>query len=175
MWCEVSPDTLNAFIDGEVPALEAAAIQAHVAECAVCRAELERSRMVDDAIRRHAPDPGLPAMREALLRRVAPARRRLVIRVAAAAAVAAAFVVGLRLRDGSERPHDGPAAAAPGDSGKPILESLELDAASLRLTLVAEDPDPEVRRDLDARLDAVVRSLEELRAKVSPDSIGEPR
>jgi anti-sigma factor RsiW len=160
----MDPVDLIAFVDGEVPPSRAAVIAAHVAGCESCRRDLDRARRVDDAVRRAEPAFALATMREDLLGRVALPRarlgRRLVV-AAAAAAILIAFVFGLRLTTGRPDPRPASGGGAP---PAPAIEALELDAASLRLSLIAEKPDPAVREKLHARLDAIVDGIEKLRA-----------
>jgi anti-sigma factor RsiW len=165
VWCDIDPEELSAFVDGEVTPGRAAALGAHVATCPSCRADLERARHADDAIRAGGPEASLAPLRADLLRRTRAIRVRSRIRVLVpAAAIAATFVVGLKLFDlGGATPPASPARSAP-TRNAPAIEALELDAASLRLSLAAEDPDPAVRRGLDARLDAIVHRIEKLRS-----------
>jgi anti-sigma factor RsiW len=160
----MTPEEVSAFIDGELPAAEAAAMADHVSRCEPCRGELERSRAVDDAIRHQPADPGLAGMRAALLRRVRPRWRHSAARVAVAAAVLAAVVILVRM-SGSLTGDPRSDGRKPAYVASSMLESLELDAASLRLALAVENPDPEVRHVLDRRLDAVMKRLEALRAR----------
>lgn len=165
MWCDIDPSELSAFIDGEVSRERATAISAHAMGCASCRGELDRVRKTDDAVRCRAPAPGLAGMRADLLDQVDAIRRRSRLRVAIpVGAIAAAFVIGVCFT-GSHPPeapstHSEPRIAQP----SPMLEALELDAASLRLSLVAENPDPAVRQVLDHRLDTIVDRIGKLRA-----------
>jgi anti-sigma factor RsiW len=165
MWCELDPADLDAFVDGEVTAIQAAEISAHVASCPSCRGVMERNKQVDDAIRRRGPVLELCGVREDLMQHVPSARRTLVRAAVAAAAIGAAFLIGLRYAAWPEAPKAPPAVQEPAREALPMLEALELDAASLRLTLVAEKPDPVVREALDARLDVIVNDIEKLRAK----------
>jgi anti-sigma factor RsiW len=165
VWCDIDPEELSAFVDGEVTPARAAALGAHVATCPSCRADLERAKHADDAIRAGGPEASLAPLRADLLRRTRPLRVRSRLRVLLpAAAIAAAFVVGLKLFDfGGVAPQHGTTPSGPSRHA-PAIEALELDAASLRLTLAADYPDPAVRRGLDARLDAIVNRIEKLRS-----------
>jgi anti-sigma factor RsiW len=165
VWCDIEPEELSAFIDGEVTPERAAVLGAHVHDCASCRSELERARQSDDAIRRGGADPALVPLRAALMGHAGSVRARSRLRAAlpAAAAVAAVFLIGSQLLDfRSKPPSKGPGPSRV--SHAPAIEALELDAASLRIALVAENPDPAVRRGLDARLDAIVNRIEKLRS-----------
>jgi anti-sigma factor RsiW len=166
VWCDIEPEELSAFIDGEVTPERAAALGAHVHDCPTCRSELERARQSDDAVRRGGEEPSLVPMRATLLRHADGVRTRARLRVAipAAAGIAAAFIIGSQLFDFGASPppkRPGPSRAS---QHVPAIEALELDAASLRIALAAEDPDPAVRRGLDARLDAIVNRIEKLRS-----------
>lgn len=52
MRCETALNQLNARTDGELPAGDAAALDAHLAECAECRAEAEGLSAIDGDLRR---------------------------------------------------------------------------------------------------------------------------
>lgn len=165
MWCEMNPEDLDAFVDGEVSEPRAREIAAHVGACPSCRATLERNRRVDDAIRRHDPVWEITAMRADLMRRVGPSTGTRVLRVAAGIAVAIlAFLVGLHYTSSSTTSSPEVTPPRHPSDGPPQIQALELDAASLRLALAAEKPDPALREDLDARLDAIVNDIEKLRA-----------
>jgi anti-sigma factor RsiW len=164
VWCDVDPSELSAFIDGETTSDRGRTLAAHVAECASCRAELDRSRRTDDAIRRSGPEPALAAIRSDLDRRLRGMRWRSRLRVGLPiGAAAAAIVIGLQLAPSRGGPPTPPIDAARPAVRAPQIEALELDAASLRLSLAAENPEPAVRRGLDARLDAIVDRIEKLR------------
>jgi hypothetical protein len=167
VWCDIEPEELSAFIDGEVTPERAAVLAGHVHDCPSCRSELERARQSDDAIRRGGADKALVPLRATLMRHADAVRTRSRLRIAipAAAAVAAAsFLIGSQLFDfGGSPPPKGPGPSR-ASQHTPAIEALELDAASLRIALVAEDPDPAVRRGLDARLDAIVDRIEKLRS-----------
>lgn len=166
MWCDIDPLELSAFVDGEVSRERAAELAAHAATCSSCKDELARARRIDDAVRRPGPTAGggLDALRADLAHRVDGIRRRRWMRIGVpAAAAAAAIVVGITL--GVRRPPAGREPGLPRAAAVfPEIDALELESASLRLTLVAENPDPAVRRKYDARLDALMERIERLRA-----------
>lgn len=166
MWCDIEPEELSAFIDGEVTPDRAAVLAGHVHECRSCRLELERARQSDDSVRRSGADPTLVPLRETLMRRADAVRTRARLRIAipAAAAVAAALLIGWQLFDFRSNPSTNGAGPSRASHHAPAIEALELDAASLRIALAAENPDPAVRRGLDKRLDAIVYRIEKLRS-----------
>ena len=98
---------LSAFLDRELPPEEEAAIRRHVAECAVCRAELSRlsglKRVLAALPERALPDAFWPDLRRELQRRAGPApvpwfsgwRTRPAMAVAAAAVVVLLLLVPL--------------------------------------------------------------------------------
>jgi len=166
VWCDIEPEELSAFIDGEVTGERAAVLAAHVHDCPSCRSELERARQSDDAIRRGGSDPALVPLRATLMRHAGAVRIRSRLRIAipAAAAIAALFLIGSQVLDfASSPPSKGPGPSR-ATQHSPAIEALELDAASLRIALAAEDPEPAVRRGLDARLTAIVHRIEKLRS-----------
>jgi anti-sigma factor RsiW len=167
VWCDIDPEELSAFIDGEVTPDRASLLAGHVAACPSCRAELDRARHADDAVRGGGPEPALSKVRASLLDRTDAIRARAKMRrvLSPAAALAAAVVIGWQIfQSGSAPVGPAPEPMRPVPPRAPAIEALELDAASLRLTLVAENPDPAVRQFLDARLDAIVNRIEKLRS-----------
>jgi len=105
MSCAEFAADLSAWIDRELPAARAAAVAAHVAACAACRAQVETLRRADGALRaiplRELP-PG--ALAEVLRRadrapaRAPISRARLLRWVAAPAAAAAGIALYLATR-----------------------------------------------------------------------------
>jgi anti-sigma factor RsiW len=154
MSCAEFAADLSAWIDRELPAARAAAVAAHVAACAACRAQVEELRRADGALRavplREMP-PG--ALAEVLRRaergargeagRASVSRGRL-LRWAAAPAAAAAAGVAIYL------------------VVRPTLRDAELDAASPEELAVAIDLD--TVEDLE-----VIANLEVLEAIVAQD------
>jgi anti-sigma factor RsiW len=165
VWCEIDPVELSAFIDGEVSPERAAELGAHAASCASCRHELERARLTDDAVRRAGPPMGLDALRSSLLRKVDRARTRSRLRLAVPVGVAAAaLLIGLEIWSAkmeAGRPVELPPPST-SLAESPMVDALALDAASIRLAILAENPEPAVRTSLDKRLDAIVDRIERL-------------
>jgi hypothetical protein len=108
----VDEGTLHAYLDGELPSSERAALEAHLAECAACRTRLTEERalvarsaqLLGMAQPQERPAPPLDALRR-------PKRRFWEVRmpVAWAASIALALSVGYYLRDSVPAPM----AAAP--------------------------------------------------------------
>ncbi len=109
MSCAEFAADLSAWIDRELPAARAAAVAAHVAACAACRAQVEELRRADGALRAiplREMSPG--ALAEVLRRaergargeagRAPVSRGRLLRWVAALAAAAAGLAVYLATR-----------------------------------------------------------------------------
>jgi anti-sigma factor RsiW len=151
MSCAEFAADLSAWIDRELPAARAAAVEAHVAACAACRAQMEALRRADGELRalplREMP-PG--ALAEVLRRSARPESTRAprlrwmrwAVPAAGAAAAAAGVAIYLAVR--------------------PNLRDAELDAASPEELAVAID--------LDTALDLeVIANLEVLEAIVAQD------
>jgi anti-sigma factor RsiW len=166
VWCEIDPAELSAFVDGEVPRERAAEISAHAASCPSCRGELDRARKTDDAVRRPGPPAAVAKLRADLLRRVDRIRFVSRLRLAVPIGVAAAAIlIVLKVAGGGlsvERPVEMP-PPPPSLRYSPSVDTLALDAASIRLAILAENPDPSIRTSLDAKLDAIVDRIEKLR------------
>jgi anti-sigma factor RsiW len=171
VWCEIDPVELSAFVDGEVPRERAAEISAHAASCPSCRGELDRARKTDDAVRRPGPPAGVEALRADLLKRVDRIRIRSRLRLAVPIGVAAAAIlIALKIAVGripAERPVEMPPAPSFARYSPPV-DALALDAASIRLAILAENPDPSIRTSLDRKLDAIVDRIEKLQ-KTKPN------
>ena len=89
---------LQPYVDGELAVGDAAAADAHAAECAGCRGLAERERRFRQLVRRQPRESAPPEFREAIRTRLRRAERRVAIRpwlVAPTAAVAAALVLAL--------------------------------------------------------------------------------
>lgn len=85
-------DNLSAYLDGELPAEERGGVEAHLAGCAECRAELEQLKGVSGLLKKHVMEPvPLPLRKLALEPR--PARPWLKPALALSAAAAGALVV----------------------------------------------------------------------------------
>ncbi|HEX8324115.1 MAG TPA: zf-HC2 domain-containing protein [Tepidisphaeraceae bacterium] len=93
----IEPNKLNAFLDGELPPADAAAVEAHLAGCPACAALVVGDRATGDRLRA-APLP-VPSM-DAHLRWLSQwqiARDRSVRRLAGWMTAAAAVVLGVTL------------------------------------------------------------------------------
>lgn len=60
-------DNLSAYLDGELPAGEKAALEGHLASCADCARELEELRSVSALVKKHAMEPVPHALKDAVL------------------------------------------------------------------------------------------------------------
>jgi len=117
--CAEFERNLGCYLDGELPAEDAAVMEGHLAECASCRAALEALRAVDSAAREVA-EPGERQWRSAWdgisAKTAGVERRRLLFsRIwggAAWAAAAAAAVVAFYVLAPRPAPAGGPAASA---------------------------------------------------------------
>jgi len=111
----VDEGTLHAYLDGELPSAERKTLEAHLAECASCRATLEEERALLDrasallGTARPTERPAPPFEQLGVPR--APTRSPWRVRtpVAWAASIALALGIGYYLR----QPSTGPAASAP--------------------------------------------------------------
>ena len=84
-------DRLSAYLDGELPAGETAAIEHHLQGCPACRAELDATAQMRQLLRQLASPVAPFGMVERLL--IRPRRR--VLPIAWAASAAAAVALGL--------------------------------------------------------------------------------
>lgn len=154
-------DRLSAHADGELPADERAAVEAHLRECAACRQELEDLRMVDEAalaLPVRAPEGYFDSFPARVRERLAARRRRTVPRWtwAAAAALLLAVLTPLTLMDRKDtfrRPAvaDAPAAvpaAPPAPTETPAAGSAR---ALNGLGYVGSPAEPLPRRQPQAR------------------------
>jgi anti-sigma factor RsiW len=118
-------ELLSAHLDGELTADETAAVHAHLADCDLCRAELERTRAVRSALRSApAVDPPF-GFYERLVR--APRRPRWMT-AGSAAAVAAVWIVVLGFAVTPERTQ----AAPPVDAARAsLLNSKRIEVSIL--------------------------------------------
>ncbi len=95
---------LQPFLDGELPASEAAAVEAHASTCPACGAALAELRSVHALLARDGGvepiRPVWPAVRDALRRR-SPGRPSLAYLFAASALAAAGLFIGLHLGEGT--------------------------------------------------------------------------
>jgi len=96
MPCGVAHEYLHRYVDGELPASEQMAIEAHLLECPVCRAEYQSIREVVDAIRGAAPlypvPAALPGKVEGILLSQRAAQTRKHFRITGAALTFAAVI-----------------------------------------------------------------------------------
>lgn len=170
----VAEDTLLAYLDGELPQGERAAVSAHLAECETCAAALAGLRAaagrLSQALRRidrPAPvrDPYMLPQARILRRSWIPARRALVkaaVLVLAAAGAAAAAVPGSPVRAWLVRPFSAVAAlfrpepAAPepsstqGEGGRSAALAISgvavpLEGGAVLIGLTNPDPEAIVR------------------------------
>lgn len=137
---------LDEYLDGELDAPARAAVDAHLAACAACRAELARSRSLEDVLRR-APEEGAPDPERFLAElrvRTAdrPWRRR--------AALAAVLLVGVAafLAFRPRPPRVDVASAVDAYAAKPspdIEETLRLAGPAALAAVETRLGDPDVR------------------------------
>ncbi len=163
MWCDVDSEELSSWVDGEIGDARAEELRAHVVTCPACRAELEQIRRVDDTIRSRAVSGDLTSLRERVVAATPADRWRSVWRWgSAAAALLVAAVLGSRCGE----PVLNPAHVDPDPRVKvqeAYVDSLELDAASLRVELLAASTDSPAGVELNSKIDAVLLRLERLR------------
>ncbi|MCI0586576.1 MAG: zf-HC2 domain-containing protein [Planctomycetes bacterium] len=166
MSCEVSSGERSAFLDGELGSPRAREVGAHLGTCPGCRAEIERLRGVDAAIRLAEAPEVPPTLRARILEAARPPastrRRRWVVRAAAAALLLGAGALLLLRSDDARSPQRQVARQAA------LLDSIELDAAALRLLLAAEEGSADVDPNLAARIEAVLGKVRELRREGLP-------
>lgn len=118
--CDAARPLLAPYADGEVDALQSAALERHLATCEVCSAALDSARVLREAVGRRAPyhraPPGLldriaqqtsraaPAPSPARTRTVRPwAWQRWVLPLAASLVLAIGIDSGLRVRQSGNR------------------------------------------------------------------------
>ncbi len=163
MWCDVQPEELSAWVDGEIDSSRFDELRAHVLACPACRAELERIRRVDDSIRTRDVGGDVLALRGRLA--AAVSRRNPWRRVLRVAPLAAAAIVMAML--GARCFETEPAAPPTIDpriaSQEALVDSLELDAASMRVELLAVPASDPRGRQLDSKLAAAMLRLARLR------------
>lgn len=163
MWCDVESEELSSWVDGEIGEARADELRVHVANCPACRAELEQIRRVDDTIRSRAVLGNLTGLRARVVAATPGARFRPVWRWgSAAAALLVAAVLGSRCGEPVPEPErDGPDPRVKVQEA--YVDSLELDAASLRVELLAASTDSPAGVELNSKIDAVLLRLERLR------------
>ena len=108
-------ETLSAYLDGQLPRDQAAAVEGHVSECAACAAALDEMRRLEDLVRSTtAPPPVAQAEWDAVWGKVAARlevfrpkplpRLRWVLAPLAAAAILAAAAGIWQMTAGKARP-----------------------------------------------------------------------
>jgi len=133
-------ELLDAFLDGELNAVEMASFEAHLSQCDDCREAVRQQKWIDGALRadeaasQTAPHALLAATAEAIMnvRRKQRLRRLLAGSLAAAASVALLAAWQLRA------PH-----LAPGSAGGPVTTSnnvVKRDATPRRSRGLEEEP-----------------------------------
>ena len=101
MACELWTEKFDAYLDGELPADEARAVDVHLRECPACAAEglrrVQQKRAVQDAGQRYVPDAAFRARMQERFAAPAPARWRwvpsLVTVTAATLLIASALIL----------------------------------------------------------------------------------
>ncbi len=99
MTCGELRTRLHPYVDGELPAGDAAAAEAHAAACPRCAALVRSERELRQLLRRHPREAPSPELRARLVRRLRREARRARLRpwLIAPAAAAAGLLVGLLL------------------------------------------------------------------------------
>lgn len=92
-------ENLSAYYDGELPPQERAALEAHLAACPECRAELAQLGTVSKMVKTHGLEPVPPALKEAVLGEPRPARRPWLKPVLALSTAAAGVLIMLHLTE----------------------------------------------------------------------------
>ncbi|HCC48014.1 MAG TPA: hypothetical protein DEQ38_07875 [Elusimicrobia bacterium] len=90
-------ENLSAYYDGELPPQERAALEAHLANCPECRAELAQLGAVSKMVKTHGLEPVPPALKEAVLGAPRPAPRPWLKPVLALSTAAAGVLIMLHL------------------------------------------------------------------------------
>lgn len=149
MTCEEAMPLLSAYLDGETTPEERAAIAAHLADCASCRAILEEYRKIDEAIASLEATP--PAsLRERVMREIQkrPSHRRRTW----AAVVAAAAVLAVAIAVGGLPGLEQGRAAVTGPAAARAL-SEEPEASAPLLVELTDDPNAPAAETLPALQD----------------------
>jgi len=140
----VDEGTLHAYLDGELPSAEGKTLEAHLAECASCRATLEEERallerasaLLGAARPTERPAPPFEQLSVPRAPRRSPWRVR--TPVAWAASIALALGIGYYLR----QPSTGPAASAPEQHDVALVQQAnERDKFAERFAQPAERAD----------------------------------
>ena len=193
--CGHSAEKLSAFVDGDLPPLEAQALRAHAAGCADCTAAIaDFSSMVvaARAFERPDPPPSLwPAVEGAMARHDRPwwlSLRLFGTGALAGAAAMSMVVLGLTTWRGHQAAAPGPVPALAAAAPDPLLAEAEAEFAraqsayeqsieKLRGLLAREEPrwSPEERArcsDRLAQLDEAIANSRELTRKSPADTAG---
>lgn len=99
---KIFSDNLSAYLDGELRPEEKAQLEAHLAGCPDCRAELGQLRAVSGLVKAQAMEPVPPALKKAVLDGRAPARPWLKPVLVFSTAAAALLVVFNLTKPGEE-------------------------------------------------------------------------
>lgn len=164
-------ERLNDHVDGLLPAPEAAAVEAHLAACAACRAEVEGLRALlaaASALPRAIAPPAelwdeLRAATSARPARAAWAVRMTRRELAAAAVLLVALSSGITaalLRDRGA-PAAGSVAAADGGAARPPAAWVEFRRAEAEYVSTADDLEALLAGNRDALAPETVRTVEE--------------
>jgi len=176
-------DHLSAYLDGELSSIERASIDAHLAECAACRATLDelrkvvaRARTLEDS----GPDRDLwpnvaarigpaPRARVSVFKRVVTSRLSFTLPQLAAASLALMVLSGglvWMARSGDPRADFPPVSAAPprADRTDDALAGLERTFQSKRANL-----DPETVRVLEENLALLDQAIEDCRRALAEE------
>ena len=139
MDCRTFDEIAAAAADQCLPADELAAVEAHLAECARCRAERDAQQAMRRLVRERLPRPAVPeALRKEVLRRLGAKRGGTAIRwrrVLLAGSIAAALLLGVApfLRGGSiSLLTVATADVAAAEAGRLSMAMRTSDAAALR-------------------------------------------
>lgn len=183
-------ERLNDHVDGLLPAPEAAAVEAHLAACAACRAEVEglRALLAGAAALPRTVDPPAElweALRAETLAR--PARAAWTVRMtrrelAAAAVLLVALSSGITAALMRDRTTPAPTgvAAADGGAARPRAEWVEFRRAEAEYVRTADDLEallagnraalaPETVRAVEASLGAIDAAIRDARAALARD------
>jgi hypothetical protein len=97
-------ENLSAYLDGELPLQERAAVEAHLAGCPDCRAVLAQLGAVSGIVKKHSMEPVPPALKGAVLNAPKPASLPWLKPVLALSAAAAGVLVVLNVTKVPEQP-----------------------------------------------------------------------
>ena len=156
MNCEQTKDRLDEYLDGELSADDAAAVEQHLAGCEACRAELEALRktaaLVKSLPRVKAPE-GLASDVKASLARRTTTRRSLILRWASVGgwlAAAATLIIVIKLAPWEGLPE---ADRRPAVKAAPELERKDPDRAAKLSEEAAPAPGKVLREAEESLLD----------------------